>query len=392
MIRGLWFAVWLVVFSQGHPSTSGAGSRVQPGVVTESYPDRRPSAKWRLEAKDQGVVFRHGGGPGSCDALGARDVWVWQDQGTYFMHYDGAGPQGWLTCLATSRDLRHWTALGPVLELGKPGEDDSASASYGVTFFDGRLWHMFYLGTPHVTPAPDLVPAFPYLTMKASGPSPNGPWQKQGGVTPFRTQPGTYYSATASPGQVVKQGDDYLMFFSASTDQPIKRTLGLARTKDLNGSWTIAPEPIVPPDEQVENSSLYYDEESKTWFLFTNHVGLAAGLEYTDAIWVYWTRDLTHWNSDHKAVVLDRANCHWSKHIVGLPSVVKAGNRLAIFYDGNGSEKMPNGVKSHMTRDIGLAWLELPLVLPAKVADQTPTAPKVAVASYYFGPPVLLAN
>ena len=28
---------------------------------------------------------------------------------------------------------------------------------------------------------------------------------------------------------------------------------------------------------------------------------------------------------------------------IGLPSVVKAGSRLAIFYDGNGSAKMPSG-------------------------------------------------
>jgi hypothetical protein len=160
------------------------------------------------------------------------------------------------------------------------------------------------------------------------------------------------------------------MFFSASTDRPIKRTLSLARTKDLNGPWTIAPEPIVPLDEQVENSSLCYDEESKTWFLFTNHVGVEDGLEYTDAIWIYWTRDITRWNSDHKAVVLDRTNCKWSKHIIGLPSVVKAGHRLAVFYDGNGSAKMPGGVKSHMDRDVGLAWLNLPLIPPRDVADK----------------------
>jgi hypothetical protein len=204
-------------------------------------------------------------------------------------------------------------------------------------------------------------------------------------VTPFRTQPGTYYSDTASPGQVIRRDSEYLMFFSASTDRPIKRTLSLARTKDLNGPWTIAPEPIVPPDEQVENSSLFYDEASKTWFLFTNHVGVEDGLEYTDAIWVYWTRDITRWNRDHKAVVLDRANCKWSKHIIGLPSVVKIGDLLAIFYDGNGAEKMPGGVKSHMDRDVGVAWLDLPLIPPGDMADEPAASPNITVASYYFG-------
>jgi hypothetical protein len=167
-----------------------AGSRVERATEVATYPDGRPAAKWRLEAQDQGVVLRHGGGPGNCDALGARDVWVWQHGGK---------------------------------------------------------------------------------------------------------------------------------------------------------------------------------------------------LEYADAIWVYWTRDLTRWNSDHKAVVLDRTNGNWSKHIIGLPSVVKAGSRLAILYDGNGSAKMPGGAKSHMDRDIGLAWLDLPLIAPADSADETAASPKITVASYYFG-------
>jgi hypothetical protein len=65
-------------------------------------------------------------------------------------------------------------------------------------------------------------------------------------------------------------------------------------------------------------------------------------------------------------VVLDRHNCTWSRHIIGLPSMVRVGDRLALFYDGNADAKMPNGVKSHMNRDIGLAWLRLPLVPPTQ--------------------------
>jgi predicted GH43/DUF377 family glycosyl hydrolase len=224
---------------------------------------------------------------------------------------------------------------------------------------------MFYLGTPHTTPAPDYIPGFPYLTMKAESATPVGPWKKRYDVTPFRVKTNSYYAGCASPGFIVKQGDEYLMFFSASTDTPILRTISLARTRDLNGPWTLAAEPLLPPTEQVENSSLYFDKKNKTWFLFTNHVGTRDGMEYTDAIWVYWSKDLTRWNPAHKAVVLDGSNCRWSKHIIGLPSVVQVGNRLAIFYDGQSAAQIPPGVKSHMNRDIGLAWLALPLVPPS---------------------------
>src|SRR5439155_5754524 len=150
-----------------------AAQRVPPFptqfVATEPlyYPDGRPGARWRLEARDVGRVLKHGAGPGQCDYLGARDVWVWESGGTYYMHYDGAGTNGWLACLATSPKLTNWTTRGAVLELGRADEDDSASASYGTTFFDGKTWHMFYMGTRHVSRAPELIPVTPYFTMKA---------------------------------------------------------------------------------------------------------------------------------------------------------------------------------------------------------------------------------
>ena len=52
------------------------------GVPDEppSYPDQRRSATLRLEAKDQGVVLKHGDGPGQRDVLDARDAGLaWLD-------------------------------------------------------------------------------------------------------------------------------------------------------------------------------------------------------------------------------------------------------------------------------------------------------------------------
>jgi predicted GH43/DUF377 family glycosyl hydrolase len=350
-----------VLKNAAHTEQSQSGTRITVVQSPVAYADSRPVAHYRLEARDHGIVFRHGSGPRGCDSLGARDIWVWQHKGTLYMHYDGAGAKGWLACLATSENATVWKAHGPSLDLGEAGQKDAASASYGVTFFDKEKWHMFYLGTPHTSPPPDLVPSFPYLAMKAEAMSPTGPWKKRYDIEPFTPQPETYYSATASPGHVIARRRGYLMFFSASTDKPILRTLGIARTRNLDAPWRIDPQPIVPPAEQVENTSLYFEQRSKTWFLFTNHVGLKNGLEYTDAIWVYWTKKLERWSADKKAVVLDGSNCSWSKEIIGLPSVVKVGKRLALFYDGYAGKGIPEGAASHMRRDIGLAWLDLPL-------------------------------
>jgi predicted GH43/DUF377 family glycosyl hydrolase len=340
------------------------GSQIIPIHKIINYPDKRPPVKYYVNAIDAGIIFKHGTGPDSCDVYGARDVWVWENQRTFYMHYDGAGPKGWLSCLAVSEDLQNWKAMGPVLDLGVKGTDDYASASYGTVYLDKNKWHMFYLGTPNTSPPPDRVPSFPYLTMKAESNSPTGPWKKRYDITPFKPKPNSYYSATASPGQVIKQGKSYLMFFSASTDNPILRTLGIARTNNLDSTWTPDSKPILPQEEQIENTSLYFENTSNTWFLFTNHVGIKNGMEYTDAIWVYWSKDLNKWNPKNKAIVFDSKNCKWSKQIIGLPSVIKFDTKLVILYDGNRSPVMPAGTKSHMNRDIGMAWIRLPLLTP----------------------------
>ncbi|MBT7298596.1 MAG: hypothetical protein HN849_03745, partial [Victivallales bacterium] len=140
----------------------------------------------------------------------------------------------------------------------------------------------------------------------------------------------------------------------------IKRSLGMAHAPHPDGPWTVLDEPILPMEEQIENSSLYYEEANQTWFLFTNHIGINdLGQEYTDAVWVYWSDDPTRWSPERKAVVLDGGNCNWSQKCVGMPTVVRVGDRLAMLYDGPGGDSI-----SHMGRDIGLAWLELPLTPP----------------------------
>lgn len=327
------------------------------------YPDGRPAATHRLDARDHGIVLRHGDGPNRCDLRGARDLWVFEHGGTFYLLYDGAGPKGWTCCLATSKDLVRWTKHGAILPHGEPGTRDSHYTGYGPTYFENGKWHMFYVAASRSTPPPDYIPATPYFTLKAEADSPRGPWRKRYDIVPFSPQPGTYYADTASPGHIVKIGGEYRMFFSSAvlvSPGIYKRTLGIARTKDLEKPWRVDPEPIVPIEEQIENSGVYYEPANKTWFLFTNHVGVTKDDgEFTESIWVYWTKDPERWDPQHKAIVLDGNNCTWAKRCIGLPAVVPVGRRLAILYDG-----VPGNRISNMGRHLGLCWLELPLAPP----------------------------
>ena len=133
---------------------------------------------------------------------------------------------------------------------------------------------------------------------------------------------------------------------------------GIARTRDLMGPWKIDEEQSL--HSPTENTSIYYEESNGTYKMFVNHIRMLP-LPHTDATWVYWTKDPTKWSDRDRAVVLDGRNCSWSKTIIGMATVTKVGNRLAIFYDANHSND-----HQHMGRDIGLAWLDLPLS-PEKV-------------------------
>jgi len=307
----------------------------------------------RYDATDEGRIIRHGDGPDNCDLHGMRQPSIVQEDGKFYLFYDGCAAPGWLASLATSDDLKTWKKHGRMLSLGPAGSDDSATASSPWLIKEGDTWHMFYVASPSASPAPDYVPIGPYLTMTATSKSLYGPWTQRRDIVPFRPKPGSWYEGSAYPGHIIKRDDEYLMFFNGGH--------GIARTRDLMGSWEINDEPSLKAP--VENASIYYEESNGTYWMFVNHIRLLP-TPHTDATWVYWTKDLNQWDDRNRAVVLDGTNSTWSKTITGMATVTKVGDRLAIFYDGNEAN-----VHGHMGRDIGLAWLDLPLS-PDKVRLQ----------------------
>lgn len=329
-------------------------------VFPKATSDGRPSTQWAMRATDFGPVLPHGDGPEGSDINGAREVVVTQADGQYVMHYDGCGVDGWLACRAISSDLLTWEKQGPIMAAGPPGSIDAGCVCSPWTIFDGSIWHMFYLATPDKSPPPDSIPLSPYTTRKARAPSMLGPWTKQPDIEPIEH----------SPGPVSQIGDTYYQYFTAAhqltPSDPILRTLGLASTSDLDTTWSIETDQLLPPDEQIENASIYYEPENGLWFIFTNHVGVdGSGWEATDAVWVYWSDNPFAFDPRKKVRVMDAATSTWARGAIGMPSVVPVGDRLALFYDGNAK-----GSYGHMERDIGLAFIDLPLHPPAAIGRQ----------------------
>jgi len=332
-------------------ATSTNGTSLVLVTNPVSYEDGRPYPSYRLNAVDQGMVLEYGKGPNQCDTMNAREALIYYVDGTYYLYYDGAGAKGWVSCLAVSKDLKTWERKGPLLDFGPGGADSAAACSPWIIKDDNNLWHMYYLGTPNTTGGADKIPIAPYLALHATSTSPAGPWTKRYNPVPFSTKEGTYYSMSAYPGHIIKQGKEYMMFFGAA-DAKVRRTISIARTTDLNGEWTLDATPALPVTENLENSSVYYEPTSKTWFLFTNHIGNRC----PDAVWVYWTTNVNVWNPACKAIVLDGSNCTWSSQCIGMPSVVQVGDKLVLFYDAPGGDSV-----NEMRRSVGMATLQLPL-------------------------------
>ena len=130
----------------------------------EPYPP--PAPRCRLVVEDYGRILRHGDGPGQCDVNGARNPSIMEENGTYYLFYDGAGPTGFINCLATSKDMVHWKKHGFTLPLGVPGEPDAGFAGSPWFVKEGDTWHMFYVTSATMTGPPELIGEAPYNSSK----------------------------------------------------------------------------------------------------------------------------------------------------------------------------------------------------------------------------------
>ena len=50
--------------------------------------------------------------------------------------------------------MRRITVSCFTMAMDRTAATNLVPVTYGVTYKDGNQWHMFYLGTPNVTPAP----------------------------------------------------------------------------------------------------------------------------------------------------------------------------------------------------------------------------------------------
>ncbi|MBW7460235.1 hypothetical protein K0U00_39850, partial [Paenibacillus sepulcri] len=238
-------------------------------------------------------------------------------------------------------------------------------ACYGPTFFFEGKWHLYYVSVENTSGAPFYIPALPYRTGLATADHPDGPWTKVSTSLLALGEKGSWNEGCICAPYVLQLDGRYFAFYSASTTGPdYYRTIGLAVSDSPGGPWELSPEPLLPPGEQLENASLYYEPACSLWFMFVNHVGRdEAGNEFTEAVWVYWSRSVTEWDPEDKAIVLDASNIPWVKQAVGLPACLVVGSKLWIGFDAC-KESVNSANIGNAHRDIGMCSFDLPLRAP----------------------------
>ena len=348
---------------------------------------------------DQGVVLRQSK-PGEpyywLDSKVIRQAVILREEARnrFLLYYDALGPEATSITLrlAESDDFIPGNKLGPaqvpaVFEY--PSADYRQFSNYlecGSPWFIEEDGTFYMFNTSDTGPKGNFAP-MPYYATLSFGPSLAGPWQKEtllpgrGKHIAIPVRPGTYYSDTACAGSVMEnpawQGPEdrenrrYMMFFSAASChgkpgdyRSLGRGVGIARSDCLTAAddydklegnfWEPDPAPIIPLEDDVENATLFHDADRGIWYLFVNHID--SSNTYTDAIWVYWSEDPNRWDPNNKAEVLSSESCSWTHGAIGMPSVLRVGDRLAMFYDGS-----VNGDTTHFNRNIALAYIDLPL-------------------------------
>ena len=374
------------------------------GLKAQVNSSRADMATYRMPAEDYGIVLspsKEGEKYFEWDGNGIREGIVNKVGNTYYLFYDGAAhhtgvcnlndPERhlWRAMLAKSTDLITWEKLGVKLWCGydtDPASNGdvykdfgSASSPWAYFSIDEDYWYLFYLGAEGSSPSGTDVgtPGYYYSTLVAKALTKGitgieGEWQQLNRLTGNAKAVALWQKpATCSPGSVIENplwkvdpvnNKRYMMFVTRGGQTHIARSNKLDgihkwdETPDINGwdfDYLILDK---TGNTSPENATIYYDEKTKWYFLFTNQFSM--NYTYTECNIVYWSKDPNSWNPKNSALITDPSTTKngWAIGAIGMPSVAKIDdNTLGIIYDAQ-----EGSLKNNIGRKIALAYWKIP--------------------------------
>lgn len=225
--------------------------------------------------------------------------------------------------------------LVPILELGKPGTFDEHGVMPSCAIFNGGAVFLYYSGWSRST-------SVPYVNSTGLAVS------EDGGKTFERASEGPIlgkglhdpYSATSPV--VLKEGEAWHMWYCSGldwikVDGKYEHTYGIRYARSDDGiTWSPAARLAITPRSDREAITRPYvikaADKYQMWFCYRDSYDFRGGagsyrLGYAESM------DLENWeraNSD-----LSSSAAGWDSEMVAYPAVVRVGEKLLLFYNGN---------------------------------------------------------
>jgi hypothetical protein len=271
--------------------------------------------------------------------------------GDYHLYYAGADPDGFRRiCLATApvADPGRFTRLGPVLDVGAPGSFDArwVVLPHVIEAAPGR-WHLYY--TANCGKGEGLA-AFPGLGLAVS--TDGKTWQKHQqnpilAPTGKAGDPDRYGIAGGSvirarlPGGATEWRFYYTACPSLGSDLFLNQQKIACVATSRDGIQWERRGPILfrNPDRDVENVAcagpVVFQEPDGAFRMWYSMIGTRWGAY---SIGYAESDDGLRWHRGDEGdnLQLGPAWNGWEWQMVEYPSVIREGNRLRLFYCGNG--------------------------------------------------------
>jgi predicted GH43/DUF377 family glycosyl hydrolase len=290
-------------------------------------------------------------GPAAFDAGCCMNPWVIRIGDTYHLYYGGADADGFRRiCLATAPVAQpdQFTRLGPVLDTGAPGSFDARWVVLPhVVEMEPGLWHLYY--TANCGKGEGLA-AFPGLGLAVSRDGKT--WEKHNenpilSPTGRAGEPDRYGIAGGSvirarlPGGKTEWRFYYTGCPSLGTDLFLNQQKTICYAVSPDGVHWERMGPLLPrnPDREYENVAcagpVVRQEEDGSYRMWYSMIGTRWGAY---SIGYAESADGLRWNRGENGdnLQLGPAWNAWEWQMVEYPSVIREGNRLRLFYCGNG--------------------------------------------------------
>lgn len=226
----------------------------------------------------------------------------------------------------------------PILQLGKPGTFDEHGIMPSCALRDGRRVLLYYSGWSRSSSVPYTNAtglAISHDSGKTFQKVSEGPILAKNLVDP--------YSATSPV--VVREGDSWHMWYCAGTGwlkvrEKYEHVYDIKSAQSDDGlHWRPLGKTSIAQRNQEEALTRPYvltaEGRHHMWFCYRGSKTFRSG---GDAYQIGYasSTDLRHWERGTDAWGLERSESGWDSQMVAYPGVIRIGNTLRMFYNGNG--------------------------------------------------------